>query len=106
MSRLSLFLLLLLTACTGQSAGDDDDKRDDCERLRDHTIDLRLRTSPRPANVSAADLERHRATMLAAAGDRFVADCREQRTEAELTCALAATNSDALRACFPQPETH
>jgi hypothetical protein len=105
MARLIPFLFTLLLACSGQSTADDDDKRDDCERLRDHTIDLRLRTTPRPNNLSAADLERHRATMLAAAGDRFVTDCREQRTEVELTCALAATNSDALRACLPQPET-
>jgi hypothetical protein len=105
MSRLIPLALLLLVACSGQSSVDDNDKRDDCERLRDITIDLRLRTAPRAHYLSAADLERHRATMLAAAGDRFVTDCREQRTEAELTCALAATNSDALRACLPQPET-
>ncbi len=98
-------LVLLSAACAQGDPVDEDERRTrECERLRDHSIDLRLRAAPRPAGMSDEEVNRHRATLAAAAGPRFVDDCKSNWKDAQIACAQAAPNLDSLRACLPQPE--
>jgi len=102
MRRLAL-VVLLLGACAQGGANDDDRRTKNCERLRDHSIDLRLEAAPPPAGMMPEEVERHRATFVAAAGSRYVDDCRNHWDDEQVACALSASSLDSLRACLPQP---
>jgi hypothetical protein len=92
------FVLPLLVALAGCSKYDVWDEMSDvrqCERLRDHVIDVRLETA------SGVDHEAHRAAMKAALGKDFVADCQSRLTYSQRRCALDAEDADELHACAP-----
>jgi hypothetical protein len=88
-------------ACSG-SDSKDGPSVEDCSRLRDHSLDLRLTAAPRPRGMDSAELERHKATLVASSGPAYVDQCRSLRTDEEVACGLAATTLDAFRSCFPQ----
>jgi hypothetical protein len=92
--RSNHFLILLLvntvlTACATESGGV---SRRDCERLRDHVIDLRLQSV-------TADREQHRAALTTSLGDAFVTECASATSDMHLRCALAANDEESLAAC-------
>ncbi len=91
-SALALALAGALALVVGCGAEPDTVTRRDCERLRDHLIELRMDTV-------TADVEHHRAALRAALGDAFVTGCTDTTTEQELRCALGAHTHDQLIAC-------
>lgn len=92
--RVIAVVAIVLCACSG---GDDEataaSRQARCERLRDHVIDLRL------ASATNVDVAAHRQAMRQALGDDFVTACTGTMTEAQVDCALAAADSDAVTAC-------
>ncbi|MCL4227652.1 MAG: hypothetical protein KJZ91_24570 [Myxococcales bacterium] len=86
--------LAAVAALATAACGTDSDRvsRRDCERLRDHVIELRM-------SSGTADHDQHRAALRAGLGDGFVSSCVEQRTGDGLRCALAARDDHALAAC-------
>ncbi len=94
-------LLTALLVATGCSASSDPDRSDpeDCARLRDHTIELRLRSENVIARLTPEQLEQHRVALQGAAGDAYTAECEKRRRPAEVACALAAQDLDSMRSC-------
>jgi len=84
-----VLLAAALTACTSSS---DAVSRHDCERLRDHLVDLRM-------SSVTADRDQHREALLASLGDDFVTTCVDQTSTDKLRCALDAHDAAGLRAC-------
>jgi hypothetical protein len=87
-------VLGLIAWCGGHNV-DGAAARTRCESLRDHLVDLRV------ANASSLDREAHRAAMVKALGDSFVADCQSKLGAAEVHCALHAPDMTAAAACKP-----
>ncbi len=87
--RVLACLLLALVGCT---EGPTDDQ---CNKLRDHLIDLQAKeaggTALTPAQVE--DAHTH-ATKV-----RFMPTCTDKTTKKLVECALAATTTDEARAC-------
>lgn len=101
---LAVFLALAFAACAG--ADSDDLEREDCARLRDHVVDLRLSAADAAGNLSPADRAQHRTALTAAAGDGYVDECSKTHSPRQVACLLAASSLDALSACktLPAPE--
>lgn len=81
-------MMLLVAACSGDDGAASRQAR--CERLRDHVIDLRL------ASVQNVNVEAHREAMRRALGDDFVTSCAATMSDKKLTCALSASDSNAV----------
>jgi hypothetical protein len=84
-------LLVALCACASESAEPAELTRKDCERLRDHLIELRMESV-------TADQEQHRMA-LRAAMDGFVPRCQNETSTDQLQCGLLAKDSHALAGC-------
>ena len=93
-----LTALLIATGCSGSSDPDRPDP-EDCARLRDHMIELRLRNENVIARLTPDQLDQHRVALKGAAGDAYLAQCEKQRRPAEVACALAAKDLDSMRSC-------
>lgn len=94
-------LVALLTACG--AASNDPVSRQDCERLRDHVVELRMQSV-------TADRGQHRTALRATLDDTFISSCVESTTADHLKCVLAAKDSDSLVSCSepipsPDPQT-
>jgi hypothetical protein len=61
-------------------------------------IDLRLASAANAANV---DVAAHRKAMQQALGSEFLASCTTKMTDAQVDCALGATDAAAVAACGP-----
>ena len=83
--------LLALTSCSSESDSDAVSRRD-CERMRDHLVELRMQSV-------TADQDQHRIAIRSALDESFVSACVENTTESQLHCALTAKDTDALAAC-------
>src|SRR5262245_55003363 len=95
------FILPILIALAGCAGSDEPDRpsADDCARMREHVIDLRLAAAGPTERIPADDLAQHRAALEAAAGAGNVARCRTTRSREEVACLLAAADVDSLRTC-------
>ena len=93
----SIVLVSLLAGCGGEEEDDAGARAAQCERLRDHLVDLRLAT----ATNLGKEIEQHRAALAQALGPQFVDGCTKSMSEAQVTCALAAQDSDAATECNP-----
>ncbi|MGE3601565.1 MAG: hypothetical protein AB7N70_39175 [Dehalococcoidia bacterium] len=90
MTRAAAFAVfcVLLASCT---SNDGDSRKRECERLRDHLVDLRVAQ----ANVDGAA---HREAMTKALGESFASSC-EALSQRERDCAFKATDAAAAAAC-------
>jgi thiamine pyrophosphokinase len=98
----SIVLLLLFAGCGG---GEEDDalaRAQQCERLRDHLVDLRLST----ATNLGKELEQHRAALTQALGPQFIETCTKSTSEAQVACVLAAQDSQAATDCNAPTESN
>ena len=86
-------VLVLMIGC-GSSDSDEVDRRR-CEQLRDHLVELRLKSVADPR----VNLDAHRKALKQALGDSFVSSCEARTTSAELKCQLAAGDTQAAAAC-------
>lgn len=89
-SRILPILLAALVACASNS---DEVTRTECERLREHLIDLRM-------DSISEDREQHRASLARVTGEAFVTSCVEKTSAVSLRCALAASDPHDLTKCL------
>jgi hypothetical protein len=68
--------------------------RANCERYRDHLVDLRLRDSS-----ASIDVRAHSAAMKQALGERVIDACEHQFSSPQLRCALRADDFADATAC-------
>lgn len=78
-----------LTSCASES---DSVSRKDCERLRDHLIEIRMQSV-------TVDRDQHLIALRSSFDESFITTCFSSTTEEQLACALAAKDSDGLVAC-------
>lgn len=92
-------LLLVAIACACSSSADVDQEQ--CERLREHLIDLRLQASGAPTDDlgKPVDLKPHRVALRQAMGEGFTNACLKDLSRAQLECELAARDSGAVSSC-------
>ena len=90
-SFIGILVLTVGALCACSSPAPDEVSRVECERLRDHLVDLRLETV-------TEEHARFRAVIHAALADT-VESCVDTMTPSRLRCSLAATDFDALAAC-------
>lgn len=84
-------LFVTLTACTHDETVD----HRSCEKLRDHLIDVRVKSD----GAAGADAAQHRDAMKAALGDDFVDSCERSMSAEQLHCAMNARDLGATRDC-------
>lgn len=89
MRALCLFAALLVSACA--SAPSDDQ----CEKLRDHLVELQIKETGGTALTAAQQAQLETFTTRA----RYQATCTERLTRELVECALAATSLDEARGC-------
>lgn len=90
--------LASLTACWSESV---EVSRKDCERLRDHLVELRMQSV-------TADHDQHLIAIRSSLDEDFVTTCVDGARASYIECALAAADSDGLGACAeptPPPTT-
>ncbi len=93
-----LVMVSMLIGCGGGGEPIEDEtvaSASRCERLRDHLVELRLATATKLGD----EREQHRAALTQALGPQFVDACTTTTTEAQVTCALAAADSQAAADC-------
>jgi hypothetical protein len=93
MRGIVILLCASLVACTSPSDAVD---RRQCERLRDHLVELRLRTTS-----AELDASQHRRAFTQALGEGFLASCL-QLDRAALDCGLRADDLASATACSPR----
>lgn len=101
-SWVRVFVLAVLAGC---GSGDDDGEQRDavtersqqCVRVRDHLIELRLATSH---GLREEELQQHRDALSRAFDASFLENCTTTATDASLGCVLDATDSQAAAACL------
>lgn len=96
--RVWLSLTALITAC-GDGASDKDAeavRAEDCQRVRDHLVDLRLAGSEVLGKI---EIEKHRAILVSALGTQFLDNCTKTLSDQQVACLLAqmtrTTSTDA-----------
>jgi predicted choloylglycine hydrolase len=96
----------ILVGLGGCSDGAEDDealaRTQQCERLRDHLVELRLASATNLGN----DREQHRAALTQAVGAQLLETCTKTTTKAQLDCALAARDAQAATDCNEPTTNH
>jgi hypothetical protein len=86
-------VLALLAACSS----DEESPREQCERVRNHIVNLRL--DDLPSAESEQTREAHRASLTQALGDEFITNCEQQHKRRAIECALAALDVATATSC-------
>lgn len=91
----------VLSICSCANQNEEDDKRSECTRMRDHLVDLRLGeySNIKDGSGTPIDVSGHRAAMTSALGNSFIAECVDKMTITELHCAKTASTVSALSEC-------
>jgi hypothetical protein len=92
-----MVVLLVSQACASENP--EQARAHQCRQLREHLVDLRL------AGASV-DVEAHRATITRALGDRFLSRCATDLTDAQVTCALKASDPATAMQCTRNESSH
>jgi hypothetical protein len=92
-------LLAVLGACGGggDDGGEASDRSQQCARVRDHLVDLRLAESH---GLRKEDLDQHRLALSRAFDSSFLDSCMKSSSEASLDCVLGAADAQAAAACL------
>lgn len=86
-------LVVAVAACgSDPEPAQQESARASCEAYREHLLDVRL------WGVTE-DFDAHRAALRGSLGDDFMTRCESTLTQASFDCAMAAANSEDLRAC-------
>ena len=89
-------IVCFLSACAADESSSTLSRRQ-CERYRDHVVNLRLNeVSP---TIPTRDLESHRVAMKQGLGDNFVAECEQKLSSADVRCGLAASDLSTAASC-------
>jgi len=99
--RVSLSALLAVALAAGVAcAGDDHSSNEStvaqCEQLREHMLDVRLKSAPLTPTMA----ERHREN-LRVSSSASIAWCTSHLTASQTACAMQAQNAVALESCLP-----
>ena len=90
-------LFAVFAGCGGDDGGDVSDRSQQCARVRDHLVELRLAESH---GLRKADLDQHRLVLSRAFDSSFLETCTSASTEASLDCVIRAMDSQAAAACL------
>lgn len=93
------FLITAFVAACGGGSDDEPDtsgRTEQCERARDHLVDLRLAGSEALGKI---ELEKHRVALTNALGTQFMDTCSKTLSKQQLACLLSAANSDDINGC-------
>jgi hypothetical protein len=92
-----LFLVIFVDAGCGNASTTDDD---DCDRLRDHAVDLSLAAARDIGGADLPDAVRaaHREQLRTAVAASYAGRCDALRKK-EIECALVAASLDDMAAC-------
>ncbi len=88
-------VIIIFIGCAS-SDGEEAAEPRQCERLREHLVDLQV------ADIHVAtgiDREAHRRAMTSALGQSFVSSCTGKLTESQVQCALGAGDRLTAAAC-------
>lgn len=90
--------LVLVAACNKGPS------EDQCKQLLDHVIDLEFTKAGASASTDQlkAELTKQKAAVVASSQAEFMTTCTEKTAPTRITCALAATNLDAVAKCDDQ----
>jgi hypothetical protein len=89
---------LVVVITLGSCASSDKSERAtaaQCERVRDHVIDLRLAGTQ-------VDVQAHRDAIKDALGSRFTEECVATVDRAQIDCSLAAKDATSALSCIQQ----
>jgi hypothetical protein len=92
-------LATLLLALGGGCSSDEESRREQCERVRNHVVSLRLNDLPAVDEVGEQTREAHRSALTQALGDEFIGACEARYEKREIECALAARDVAAATTC-------
>ncbi len=94
--------MLLVVVAAGCSKGPSEDQ---CKQLLDHLVDLEFKKAGATATTDAmkADLAKQKGLVQESKSGEFVATCTEKTSKSRVTCALAATDLDAVAKCDEAP---
>ena len=90
-------VICMLVGCGGGGVDEDESKAraEQCERMRDHLVDLRLAS----AQHLDKDLDQHRVALKQAMGAAFIESCTKDMTEAQVVCVVGAKDAETATAC-------
>lgn len=116
--RASTVAAISLATVLGCSSNAEESREQQCERLRDRVVEMRVAAIPRSVQPPAEDLahlggapppknampqqpdvEGHRAALKQALGHGYIESCVATLTTAQLECSLGASDTEALTAC-------
>ncbi len=82
-------------ACGGGEADEAAARAEQCQRMRDHLVELRLGS----ANNLGKDVAQHRAALTQALGTTFIESCTKDLSASQVACVLGARDSQAATEC-------
>ena len=91
----SALVICVLVGCGGGAEDESKARAEQCERMRDHLVDLRLAS----AQHLEKDLDQHRVALKQAMGSAFIESCTKDMTETQVTCVVGAKDAEAAAAC-------
>ncbi len=94
--RTWILAVCVVAACGGGPEDETKARSQQCAKLRDHLVELRVGA----ARGTASELAQHRVAMKQALGAQFVETCITTTTDVQATCALAARDSQSAAECL------
>jgi hypothetical protein len=96
MQRWILFAAFVAACSGGGDEPDTEARTAQCERAREHVIDLRLAGAEALGTI---ELEKHRAALTTALGSQFMDNCRNRLSDEHVACLLVAADSEDINGC-------
>lgn len=100
-----ILITAFVAACSGGGSDESDTtaRTEQCERARDHLVDLRLAGTEALGKI---EIEKHRAILTSALGTQFLDNCTHALSDQQLACLLAADDSDDINGCNTASSGH
>ncbi len=107
MAKSTILLALVICLCSAVGCDSEVDPDSppgaaDCSALHEHVLDLRLSATRRTAMAVATEKlgdGRHRVNLRKSSQQAFLKNCRQKRSRAYVSCALASDDMTSLREC-------
>ena len=99
-----ILIAAFVTACDGGDDSPDTSARtEQCERARDHLVDVRLSGLQ---SLGTIEIEKHRVILTDALSTQFIDTCNKTLSDQHVACLLAAGNSDDINRCNTASSGH
>lgn len=91
-----IMIACVVAACGGETEEDDIvERQTPCMQLRDHTVELRMRT----ASGTPREMDDLRAGFRRALGQDFLQSCEQNLSRQQIECSLQAADLNGMSAC-------